>query len=176
MNETWKDITGYEGLYQVSDLGRVRSLKFGKVRILNPGRIKSGYLMVGLCRDGKVRNVRVHRLVAEAFIPNPSNCPVINHKDENPGNNVVDNLEWCTAKYNTNYGTCPARIAAKLKGRFVNGPCAKKVLQFDKSGHLLKEWPSTMEVERQAGFAQSFISAVCLGKYKSAYGFVWKFK
>ena len=167
MNETWKDITGYEGLYQVSDLGHVRSLRNGKVRILKPGRNRSGHLIVGLCRNRKLRNFSLHRLVAKAFIPNPLNLPVINHRDENPANNVVDNLEWCTQKYNVNYGTCGAKKAAKL---------SKVVLQYDKSGNFVREWPSTMEVQRQKGFASSYISACCLGKLKSAYGFIWKYK
>lgn len=176
MKETWKDVKGYEGQYQVSNLGHVRSLKFGKVRFLKPRRRKDGYLTVNLCRNSKERNVRIHRLVAEAFIPNPSNFPVINHKDENRTNNVVDNLEWCTQKYNVNYGTGQTRRATKLKGRFVNGPLAKAVLQYDKSGHLVREWPSTIEVQRQTGYAQSHISKCCLGKCKTAYGYFWKYK
>jgi len=176
MNETWKDITGYEGLYQVSDLGQVRSLKFGKVRILKPGHNTDGYLKVILCQSGNKRNVLVHRLVAEAFIPNPLKLPVINHKDENPVNNVVTNLEWCTHRYNMNYGTCNARRSAKLKGRYVNGPCAKAVIQYDKSGNFVRKWPSVNEVQRQTGFAQSHISKCCRGELRSAYGYLWKYK
>ena len=116
--------------------------------------------------------IYIHRLVAEAFIPNPSNLPVVNHKDENPKNNAVDNLEWCTTKYNLNYGTCNTRKSAKL----LNGPLAKAVLQYDKSGNLVREWPSVSEVERQTGFAQPHISNCCREKYKSAYGYVWCFK
>ena len=118
----------------------------------------------------------VHRLVAEAFIPNPSNFSVINHKDENPANNAVDNLEWCTQRYNMNYGTCRAKISTKLKGKFVNGPSSKAVLQYDKSGNFVSEWPSAREAERQTGFSCRHISKCCLGKRKSAYGYVWKFK
>ena len=177
MSETWKDVAGYEGLYQVSDRGNVRSRRRHGSRggILKPGTNGKGYLWVMLSLNGKTNVLYVHRLVAEAFIPNPSNFPVINHKDENPANNSVDNLEWCTQKYNCNYGTFGSKIAAKLKGRF-NGSLAKAVLQYDKSGNLVREWPSAREVQRQTGFAQSHISECCRGKYKSAHGYIWKFK
>ena len=167
MDETWKDIAGYEGLYQVSDLGRVRSLKYEKVRLMKPRDNGCGYFQISFRREGKRKLFLVHRLVAEAFIPNPSNFPIVNHKDENPANNAVDNLEWCTAKYNLNYGTCRARISAKH---------SKAVLQYDKSGNLVKEWSSALEVQKQTGFARSNISKCCRGKYKSAYGYVWRFK
>lgn len=109
MIEVWKDIKDYEGLYQISNLGRVKSLKYRKsnkerILILN-GAAKHGYYMVGLCKNHKRKYVTVHRLVAEAFIPNPDNKPQINHKDENRRNNCVDNLEWVTAKENLNYGS-----------------------------------------------------------------------
>lgn len=172
MSEIWKDVAGYEGLYQVSDQGRVRSLWFGEVRILKLRDKGNGYLCVRLYRNGTMKDNYVHRLVAKAFIPNPSNFPVINHKDEDKTNNAVDNLEWCTVEYNQNYGTCRTRIVAKL----LNGPCAKAVLQYDKSGNLIREWPSTKEVQRQTGFGQNHISRCCLGKYKSAYGYIWRFK
>ena len=167
MNETWKDVMGYEGLYQVSDLGRVRSLKYGKVRILKPRNNGRSYLKVALYRNEQMRNVFVHRLVAETFIPNPSNFPIVNHKDENPANNAADNLEWCTQKYNVNYGTCIMRRSAEI---------SKVVLQYDKSGNFIREWPSASEVERQTGFAQNNISDCCLGKRRSAYEYVWKYK
>ena len=118
--EVWKDVVGYEGLYQVSNLGRVKSLGFDK---WHKGRIlkqsfdsKRNYLFVGLHKDGKIKQKNVHRLVAETFIPNPDNLPCVNHKDEDKTNNFVfvnkdgsvdlnkSNLEWCTVAYNTNYG------------------------------------------------------------------------
>jgi hypothetical protein len=174
MAETWKDVAGYEGLYQVSDQGNVRSRRRrgSSGGILKPKVDRNGYVQVELYRKGQRKNILVHRLVAETFIPNPLNLPQVNHKDENPKNNAVDNLEWCTQKYNLNYGTCPARIAAKL----LNGPCAKAVFQYDKFGNLIKEWPSTIEIQRQTGFAQSNISDCCLGKRKSANGYIWRFK
>lgn len=178
MAETWKDVAGFDGLYQVSDQGNVRSRhRLGSDGgILKPKDNGRGYFQVSFSREGKRKLFLVHRLVAEAFIPNPLNLPVVNHKDENPANNAVDNLEWCTVKYNLNYGTCITRRTAKLKGRYINGPLAKAVLQYDKSGNFVKEWPSTHEVERQTGFARSNISACCLGRLKSAYGYIWRFK
>lgn len=113
--EQWKPIEGYEGLYEVSSLGSVKSLNYnrtGKERILKSQNNGKGYLLVALCRDGKRKFFQIHRLVATAFIPNPNNYPHINHKDENPLNNIVNNLEWCDAKYNANYGTRNERSAA----------------------------------------------------------------
>lgn len=119
--EIWKDIKDYEGLYQISSLGRVRSLNryrkgnkstptivYGK--LLKPRHIRGGYLGVSLSRDDKAKNCSIHRLVAQAFIPNPDNLPQVNHKDEDKTNNCVDNLEWCDAKYNSNYGTRTQRV------------------------------------------------------------------
>lgn len=106
--EIWKDIKGYEGLYQVSNLGRVKSLKVSKIkseRIRKSYQQSSGYISIVLCKNGKAVNHKVHRLVASAFIDNPNNLPEINHKDENKANNKVDNLEWCDSSYNKNYGT-----------------------------------------------------------------------
>lgn len=107
MIEIWKDITGYEGLYQVSNLGRVKSTQYfhgTNERILKPISTHNGYFRVHLRKDGKLKTFKIHRLVAEAFIPNPDNLPQINHKDEDKTNNRVDNLEWCSARYNCNYG------------------------------------------------------------------------
>ncbi len=112
--EIWKEIKGYEGLYEVSDLGRVRSLDryvsyvngqkhLHKGKVLSPG-VSNGYLQVSLCKNGEIKHPLVHRLVADAFIPNPDNLPQVNHKDENPSNNMVVNLEWCSSEYNINYG------------------------------------------------------------------------
>ena len=123
MEEIWKPIKGYEGLYEVSNLGRVKSLDRSFInkagwRTTSQGKIlaplmKKGYCHIALCKNNKARHHRVNRLVAEAFIPNPHNYPQVNHKDENPLNNRVDNLEWCTALYNTNYGTALVRKAMK---------------------------------------------------------------
>ena len=117
MKEIYKDIKGYENLYQISNLGNVKSLGNGnsnnsKERILKPGNQKN-YKKVILSKNGNSKNFTVHRLVAEAFIPNPNNFPIINHKDENPSNNCVDNLEWCTTAYNNSYGNRVKKIQEK---------------------------------------------------------------
>lgn len=110
INEIWKDCKGYEGLYQVSNLGRVWNIKLQ--RYLKGSYDKDGYIRVNLtAKNGKVKTERVHRLVALVFLDNPNNYPQVNHKDENKGNNCVDNLEWCDAKYNINYGTRNDRMA-----------------------------------------------------------------
>lgn len=132
MNEIWKDVDGYEGLYQISNLGNVKSFrgstKFGKPKelILKPSTINSGYHVVTLySENGKKRKFQIHRLVAEAFIENPEGFPCVNHKDENKTNNCVDNLEWCTYQYNNNYGTARVRasdtIARPIVQKTLNG-------------------------------------------------------
>lgn len=119
--EIWKDIEGYEGLYQVSNMGRVRSLDRKDARgnrikgtMLAGGSDGKGYHTIALCRDGDVKNNLTHRLVAKAFLDNPNNLPEVNHKDEDKENNAVSNLEWCTSRYNIMYGTRTKR-AAKAK-------------------------------------------------------------
>lgn len=118
--EVWKDIKGYEGLYMVSSLGNVKSMNYrrsGKPKNLKLKYTTSGYNSVVLSKDGTKKDRMVHRLVAETFIPNPERYPQINHKDEDKFNNEVDNLEWCTEKYNSNYGTGKERMAKSLTGK-----------------------------------------------------------
>ena len=177
--EEWRDIPGYFGLYQVSNFGRVKSLvgthRESRERILKPYKTKYGYLRVRLCKDGKVKQFYVHRLVAEAFIPNPDNLPQVNHKNENKTDNKVENLEWCTAKYNQNYGTCIKRRTEKQKVDFINrSDQSKPVAQFTKEGILIAQYPSRNEASRQTGYAYQHISSCCNGKTKSAYGYIWK--
>lgn len=152
--EEFRDIPGYEGLYEVSNLGRVR--RNGK--ILKPSKNKKGYFQVSLCKNGTKKNARIHRLVAQSFISNPQNLPQINHKDEDKTNNAVENLEWCDSKYNNNYSL------------------SKPVLQYDLLGNFIREWPSMIKVEEELGIYNSSISQCCLGNLKSAGGFIWKYK
>lgn len=116
--EIWKDIEGYEGLYQVSNLGRVRSMNYknrGMVGLLKLSTLSNGYNICGLWIDRIYKTKYIHRLVAEAFLPNPNNLPYINHKNEVKTDNRVDNLEWCTPKYNTNYGDCKMKMSRNKK-------------------------------------------------------------
>ena len=170
--ETWKAIAGYEGLYEVSDMGRVKSLKFGKERILKPEKNNCGYLQVVLYKDGQKKIPSVHRLVAKAFIPNPNNLETVNHKDEDKTNNEISNLEWMSIKDNNNYGTRSKRASETQ----INDKNKSKVVQmFDRQGNLLKTFPSTNEAERVTGIYKSCISECCNGKKKSAGGYIWRY-
>ena len=124
MEEVWVDIEGYEGLYQISNLGRVWSVKSN---IYLKGGIISNYISVGLYKDRHYKNFHIHRLVAKAFIPNPLNLPQVNHKDEDKFNNRVDNLEWCTAKYNSNYGGRNSKIGDKSRGHRLTDEVKKRI-------------------------------------------------
>lgn len=171
MEEIWKDIEGYEGLYQVSNMGRVRSLR---KNIILRQSITNGYEKAALYKNKKgYKYFLIHRLVANAFIPNPDNLPQVNHKDENKLNNCVDNLEWCTQEYNINYGTGIARRTQLFN---TNGKLSKPVLQYTLEGIFIKEWKSTMDVQRNLGFEHANISRCCRGKQSYAYGYIWKYK
>ena len=156
MEEEWKDITHFDG-FQVSNDGRVRN-KHG--RILKGSVNNNGYQMVHLRTKDKNKLCTVHRLVAEAFISNPDNLPQINHKDENKANNSVENLEWCTGKYNVNYGTRNER-AGKIRGYMVY--CVE----------LNKTFNSMVEAEKETGAKQ--IAKACRGIYSHSGGYHWKF-
>ena len=153
--EIWKDIRGYEGKYQVSNIGNVRSLNYrgvkGKVKRLKTECNNCGYILVFLYKECKPKGYSVHRLVAEAFIPNPNNLPQVNHKDENKANNCVWNLEWCTREYNRNYGTCPQRVSDGNKGKTISEEHRRKISEVQKGntnciGRVLSE-----ETKRKIG-------------------------
>ena len=165
MNEIWKDIEGYEGLYQISNLGRVKSLgnnKTRKEKILKSSKNTNGYLLVNLHKEGKQKHYYIHRLVVIAFIPNPDNLSQVNHINEDKTDNRVENLEWCDSKYNLNYGTRTEKTQ-------------KPILQFNLDGKFIKKWDSAIQVERELGFNQGNIGKCCKGKIKSAYGFKWRY-
>ena len=166
MKEEWRDIKGYEGKYQVSNLGRVKSLKdrYGNYRekILSMRSNKGGYKRVGLWKNGEGKTYYIHRLVAEVFIPNPNNYLEVNHKDENKQNNKVENLEWCSREYNNNYGTKTQRASEKIKGS--KHPKSRKVLCITtgKKFNFIKEAAEYYSINKVT------ISKCCKGKYKSA--------
>ena len=158
--EEWRDIKGYKGLYQISNIGNVKSLNYnhtGKEGIMKPQDNGDGYLFVQLCKDGKVKNCRINRLVAQAFIPNPDSLPEVNHKDENPKNNNVENLEWCSRQYNVDYSL------------------SKAVIGIGKVSGLILEFPSTREAERQTGISKGNICDCLKGRQKSAGGYYWHY-
>lgn len=200
MEEEWRQIKG-TSYYQVSNLGRVRSLDkvisfcnhgtmctyVQKGRILKPVLLRQGYLAVSIFYDGnkKAKLKKIHRLVAEAFIPNPNAFPIINHKDEVKTNNRVDNLEWCTNKYNSNYSNTGRRAGDKM---FNRKDISRPVQQFTMDGKLIAEYPSIMEAVRQTGICETSIGCCCKGYYKygknrekrsnvnHAGGYKWKYK
>lgn len=142
----------------------------GKMRKIKQSKNKDGYLLFNC--NGKL--VYSHRFVAECFIPNPDDLPEVNHKNEIKSDNRVVNLEWCDCKYNSNYGSRNKRIGETNSKVLKNNPkLTKKVYQYRKDGTFVKEWASAHEIERVLGYAKQNISACCLGKQKSAYGFIW---
>lgn len=157
--EIWKEITGYEGIYEVSNCGNVRRIHKDKrssnYKVLKQDNLR-GYRKVHLYKDGKGKPFQVHRLVAEAFISNPNNLPQVNHKDENTSNNHVENLEWCTLKYNVNYGTGTQRQSISR---------GKVVLCYNLNMNLLGEYPSTSEASRALSVDQCSIVRCCKGGY-----------
>lgn len=175
MIEEWRDIEGYEGLYQVSSHGRVKSLpravdngynvRHIKEKMIATTISKSGYVNVTLSKDGKITRFRLHRLVATAFIQNVNGLFEVNHKDENKQNNHVANLEWCDRFYNCNHGTRNERIGKNF---------SKAVAQYSLDGVLLNTYPSASDAERYLGVHGGHVSSCCCGKRETAYGYIWK--
>lgn len=170
MKEIWKDIRGYEGLYQVSNLGRVKSLerldRMGreiKTKILSQSDNGNGYSYVGLYKDKKGKKVGVHRLVAQMFIPNPNNLPQVNHLDEDKYNNKIDNLAWVTNKENSNYGNHNKNLAMAQK--------RTSVIARDIKTGVSIHFNSLREAERKTGVHHSNISKVLKGEYRQANGY-----
>lgn len=166
--EIWKDVVGYEGYYQVSNLGNVRSVdrvvnvrngtKISKGKRLKPSTNKQGYLFVPLSKENDVSLARVNRIVAQAFIPNPDNLPAVNHIDRNRTNNKVSNLEWCTIEYNNRYST------------------AKAIVQYNLSGSKVAEWEAISDAAKETGINLSNIAQCCRGFRKTAGNYIWRYK
>lgn len=170
LNEIWKDIKGYEGLYQVSNTGKIKSLKFNhsnKEKIIKGNKENLGYLVVTLYKDGNRKNFKIHRLVAEAFISNPKSLPQVNHIDGNKQNNRIDNLEWCTAKENT--------IHAHKIGLANDDNKKIKVKQYDLNGNFIRTWDSILEAGENLNIDNSSIVKVCKHKKNQAGGYIWAY-
>lgn len=191
MNEIWKDIKEYEGLYQVSNLGNVRSLgryvknknnklQYFPEKILKTGNVQE-YLKVTLSNNNKQRYYRVHRLVAEAFISNPENKPEVNHIDGDKKNNCVDNLEWCNRSENEKHAyknglAKPSQKQKNAVAKYARENYSKKVIQYDLNGKFIKEWNSMSDVWRELGIRPSYICRCCKGLRNQTYGYKWKYK
>ncbi len=174
MKEVWKDVVGYEGLYQISNTGKLKRVERGKENILQGKKDKDGYICVILSRNQNKKFYRLHRLIAEAFIPNPLNKPEVNHKDRNKQNNVVDlddlqgettNLEWVTP-------------AENVKHCFLTGKniYKRQVLQYTKDMRYVSCWGSIREASQRLKISENNISSCCSGRLKTAGGYIWKYK
>lgn len=172
--EVWKDIAGYEGLYQISNFGNVKSfymwninkyIKRKQPKILKLTENEHGYYRVSLIKNKKRKHKRVHRLVAEAFIPNIENKPQVNHIDGNKQNNCVDNLEWATRDENMKHAWRTGLINT-----------TKKIFQYDINNNLIKEWKSLSEAGRKIGICPQSICECAKGKIKTSGGFIWRYE
>ena len=184
--EVWKPIEGFEDRYLISSFGRVKSLRYNrtnKERILRDGDTR-GYRFVILVKDKNKRVALVHRLVAEAFIPNPNNLPCIDHIDGNKVNNNVSNLRWVTYKENSQNPITKKRQVENMKGSHIccwrghfgkEHPKSKRVGQYSLDGVLIKEFCSTMDAERELGIRHSYISDCCRGNISYTKGFIFKY-
>lgn len=195
MTEIWKDISGYEWLYQISNMGRVKSLNkqivapsggiiFYPERIMAQRKGSSGYFQVILRKDGTRKNVMIHRLVALAFVPGANENLVVNHKDENKENNSADNLEWVTQQDNVRYLNCLQRAVshtnyakrtAHTDYKAMAARRKRPVKQFDKHGNFIRLWPSAKDVENEVGIERGNITRCCQGYARSSHGFIWRY-
>lgn len=173
ITEEWRPVVGAEEDYIVSNLGNVASLNYnhtGECRLLKQN-LSRGYQRVAIVKNGKYLSVKVHRLVAEAFIPNPEGLPQVNHKDEDKTNNAVWNLEWCDCHYNINYGT---GLKRRSKARVENGK-GKAIKQIDKSGNTITFFTNVASAARKTGIPRSNIFKALKGKYKTAGNYKWEY-
>lgn len=185
MKEIWKDVKGYEGLYQVSNLGRVKSLDaYVNVGIKNVKKAlrkgkylkatvnRCGYFIVELSKNGTRKTTTIHRLVASAFIDNPHNKPCVNHIDGNKQNNYISNLEWCTHSENIKHAFDNGLKVCKYGKEHHNH---KIINQYDLNNNFIKKWYGFHEINRELGFDYRNIWACCNGKQPTAYGYIWRY-
>lgn len=186
--EIWKSVPDYIGYYQVSNLGRVRSLdrivnhgsgtfQYKKGVVLTQSKSSSGYYSVTLIKGGHRKIFMVHRLVAGAFLENKLNLPIVNHRDENKLNNRLENLEWCSYAYNTTYNNCMRR-RVNTRNKNQSHGMEKRVYQYGLNGNLVNVWESLMDASRALNIPQGNIANCCLGtKYRhTAYGYKWSYE
>ena len=174
VNEEWRSVIGYEGLYEISSLGKVKRVgrfgnngKFLSPRQLHSFNDKNNYKRVNLWKNGHMKQYPIHRLVANAFIPNPYRHPCVNHLDENKANNVVDNLEWCSFARNNSWGIRGARISKKK--------CIP-IIQFDKKGNKLHRFESCIAAAKFIGVSKSAICDCLKGRTKTCSGYIWQYE
>lgn len=195
MKEIWKDVVGYEGYYQISSFGNVRSVDryinssynstiFRKGAVMKQQQSKKGYMTVHLSKNGISKRLPVHRLVAKAFIPNPDDLPQVNHKDTDKTNNKVLNLEWITNCDNVKHAikngciniTDKKREASRQTVKIAMEHRKKGVIQFDKKGNMINKFESVSDATRKTNINTSNIVACCKGKLKQAGGFIWSYE
>ncbi len=183
MEEIWKDIEDYEGYYQISNLGNVKSLDYrrrGYSKNLTPKINNRGYAWVELAVNGLKQYFLIHRLVATAFIVNPNKYPIVNHIDENPLNNIVDNLEWCTSSYNALYSRERHDYESKIvrignRKTSTHRRRCESINQYTLDGLLIRKWEDSLQIRNNMNANQTSILECCEGKRKTAYGFKWEF-
>ncbi len=173
MNEIWREVKGYEGLYDVSNIGNVRSLNWrhsGKTRNLFLKTHRDGYKQVELFKDGKKQMLCVHRIVAEAFLDNPENLPQVNHKNYDRSDNSVANLEWCSASDN-----CKHEWGNPKRKHRVSTHPKRAITQLSLSMIPIREWVDCLEIKKTCGMNQTSIWECCDKKRKTAYGYIWRY-
>lgn len=172
MDEIWKDIEGYGGTFQVSNLGRIKTFNYkntGCENILKPKKHNRGYLQIQLIKGNQNKTYMIHRLVAQAFVPNPSNLLYVNHRDEDKQNNAADNLEWCSSSYNTLYSM---KLHPERKRKI---SVDRNINQCDLDGNVLRTWENARTIHVQTGMSDWSIAECCRGKRHTAYGYKWQY-
>lgn len=182
MKEVWKDVFEFDGEYQASNTGKIKSLKWGKERILKTNYDTRGYPQIQLYKNGKWKNFKVHKLVALLFLPNPDNKPQVNHKFGDKTQNIVDldnlygdttTLEWATNSENMEHAY---KTGLHKRSRGKNNPHVKAILQYDKQGNLIKIWDCMKDIERELHIQSSNICKCCKQKLPTAGGYIWRYK
>lgn len=167
--EEWRNVVGFEGMYKISNKGRVMSIRGKTPLVLNPQVNRAGYRRVAIHVRPFAGHYMVHRWVAEAFIPNPNNLPFVNHKDENPANNSVENLEWCTSVYNNTYGTALEKSHRKR----IDNNRTIFVCQYNLEGTLLKCYESIYEASKATGIPYQTLESCVNGRHLSSRGYIF---